>query len=174
MINVRVYLGTPMSGYDRPTMIARAKEMTAIASEYGVTVISPVLVEHVSGKGKLIQDDEIELKSFWRHDKDIIRNRNGKGAHVVLIDRADKKSLGCEREYGLSRYCLWKPTLSIMQPRGYTVAAYEDDRIDSDEHRVFKYIADNYGTQFRRAKWRVKMLSRSLPGWIIDQIAAFR
>lgn len=174
VVNVRVYLATPMTGYDRPTMVARAKEMVAIGAEYGVTVISPVLIENVHGRGKLVQTDELELTRFWRKDKEIIRNRDGNGAHVVLVDKANLKSLGCEREHGFNRYCLFKPTVCLMPSRGPSVAALEDDGIFEREHDAFKFIADNYGTHLRRIKWRISILAKSLPGWIVDQLAAFR
>lgn len=164
----------PMSGYDRPTMIRRSRELIALGAKYGVTVISPVIEEKVSGRGALRQTDEVQLYTFWKRDKQIIRNRDGQGAHVVLIDKADKKSLGCEREHGLARYCLWKPVVSVMPKRGYNVATFEDDRIVDSADKAFELIAREYGTQMRRVKWRLRMLARSLPGFLIDQLAAWR
>lgn len=174
-IDVRVYMAMPMTGYDRADMVKRSKHLIEVGARNEVTVISPVLEEHTKEiPGVLTQNDQYQLRRFWRRDKEIIRNRDGKGAHVVLIDRADQKSLGCEREYGFNRYFLWKPTLCIMSRHGYSVAKFEDDRIFEDEYAAFAYIARNYGTHLRRIKWRVRMLCRSLPGFIIDQLAAWR
>lgn len=174
MIDVRIYLATPMTGYDRPTMIRRAFEMVTLGKEYGVRIISPVLEECIEGSGALIQNNEVQLFTFWKRDKEIIRNRDGSGAHVVLIDKAHLKSYGCEREYGFNRYCLWKPTVCIVPSRSITVAQYEDDAIFTDERSAFQFIATQYGTRAKRWKWRAKMLIRSLPGFLLDQFHAWR
>jgi hypothetical protein len=174
-IDVRVYAAMPMTGYDRAHMVKRSRELIAIGAEYGVTVISPVIEENVPEMhGHLHTNDEMQLYTFWKRDKQLIRNRDGKGAHVVLIDRADKKSLGCEREYGLNRFYLWKPTVSLMPNRGYSIARLEDDRIFESERDAFKFIATHYGTHMQRIKWRCALLTRTLPGFVIDQINAWR
>jgi hypothetical protein len=168
-------MAMPMSGYDRAKMVRRSRSLVALGATYGVTVISPVLEESVREiPGALTPDDQYQLHRFWKRDKEIIRNRDGKGAHVVLIDRADHKSLGCEREYGFNRHFLWKPTLCLMRRHGYSVAKFEDDRIFADADAAFAYIARNYGTHMQRIRWRLRMLIRSLPGFVIDQIAAWR
>lgn len=173
-ISVRVYLAMPMTGYDRPSMIKLSHELIVLGEEYGIHIISPVIEEKVSGEGPLIQNDEYQLYRFWKRDKQILRNRDGKGAHVVLIVNAHLKSFGCEDEHGFNRYYLWKPTLRLMPDRGFTTAKFESDSIMSDERAAFQYIADHYGTRALRWQWRIKMLIRCFPGFVIDQLCAWR
>lgn len=175
MINCRIYAASPMTGYDKADMYKRAKYLQSLARQYGLTLISPVLEEQVENKsGPLINDNEGRLKGFWQRDKAIIRNRDGKGAHVVLLDNAHMKSFGCEREYALNRFALWKPTILLMPNKGLNVSQFEDDYVTSDEYIAFMFIQKKFGTWGRRFKWRVGMLVRSLPMWIWDQINAFR
>lgn len=174
-VDCAIYIACPMSGRDKLEIVDRAIYLCSIARQYGLTPISPVIEEHViAAKGPLLQDSVDTLAGFWKRDKDIIRNRDGKGAHVVLIDAANLKSFGCEREYGLNRYCLWKPTVLLMPTSGINVSRFEDDYVTANERLAFTFIRDNFGTWFKRVKWRVKMLVKALPGWILDQIVAWR
>lgn len=174
MTDVRVYLASPMTGYDRVEMIERAKYMIALGASLGVTVISPVIEEHVSGTGALTQNSELELYTFWKNDKRIIRNWNGCGSHVVLVDRSDRKSIGSEREYGFNRYHLQKPTVCLVSRRTATVAQWEDDNRFTNERAAFQFIANEYGTRVRRWKWRIKMKARSFFAGVLDELAAWR
>src|SRR4051812_40896387 len=99
-----VYTATRMTGRDKSEMVERAKHIVAVLKTYGITAISPILEENVEAKTEvLVNDNEARLRKYWARDKFIIR----KLAHVVLVDGADAKSFGVEREYALNRYCLW-------------------------------------------------------------------
>ncbi len=166
-----VYLATKMTNKDRHEQVARAKYVCAILRQYGLNPISPVLAENVEDKpGPLINDNRDRLRGFWARDKEIIRYE----AHVVLIDGAHEKSFGVEREYMLNRGVLWKPTVLLMPPTGLTVVDFEDDYVAHDVHIAGEFIRKKWGTQRKRIMWRINMLARTLPRWILGQIYAFR
>lgn len=166
-----IYCATRMTGKDRHEQVTRAKYVCAVLRQYGLNPISPVLAENVEdAPGPLVNDNRERLGRFWARDKEIIRYE----AHVVLIDGAHEKSYGVEREYMLSRGVLWKPTVLLMPPTGLTVVDFEDDFVAHDVHMAGQHIREHWGTWGKRFKWRVAMLCRSLPRWMLDQLYAFR
>jgi len=165
-----VYIATKMTGRDKQEMRKRAEEVCFILREWGLTPISPVIEEKVpETKGLLLQLSNEQLKGFWKRDKDIITYE----AHVVLCDEANLKSLGMEREYGFARYCLWKPTLTLL-PEGINVACFEDDLVVQTVDAAAAVISRNWGTRNKRIKWRLRMLLRTLPKWLFRQMYQWR
>lgn len=166
-----VYVACKMTGRDKAEMVKRAKYVSAVLKQFGLTPISPVIEEGVDEKpGPLVNDSKQRLAGHWARDKHIIRYQ----AHVILVDGADAKSFGVERELGLMRYCLWKPVVLVMPDQGITVATMEDDYITNDIFKAAEYIRDNWGTRRKRWLWRIKMLTRTLPRWVWGQIMAWR
>jgi hypothetical protein len=143
-----------------------------VLKDRGLIPISPVLEEQVKDEpGKLINSDKERLHKFWKRDKYIIRRI----AHVVLIDHGEMKSFGMEREYMLNRGVLWKPTvLLVAQGTPLSVAEFEDDIVTYSVHAAAEFIARNWGSRWKRWCWRAKMLNRSLIGWLVDQMFAWR
>ena len=171
-IDVIVYVGTKMTGCAKDELVARAERVCEIFREFGITPISPVIEENVKDEPiKLINADKTKLKAFWKRDKEIIV----KEAHVMFWDHAEQKSFGCEREYSLNRYCLWKPTV-LYVPKGTptSVAEWEDDAVFYSVHDAARYIVDMWGTRNRRHKWRWEMLKRTFPTWVKNQWLAWR
>ncbi len=167
-----VYIACRMSNRDKTEQVDRAEHVCGVLRLFNLTPISPVLIEGIKrDSGALLNDNKNRLKSFWVRDKYIIRNM----AHVVIIDGADEKSFGVEREMAYARWCIWKPCLLVMpKQRGYTVADLEDDCVTESIEQAAELIRKNWGTWFKRFIWRLKMLNRSLPKWVIGQILAFR
>ena len=172
MIDCRVYIACKMSGADKAEMVARARRVCEIFREFGLTPISPVIEEQVKDEpGKLINSDKEKLHGFWTRDKDIIANE----AHVSYFDKFEQKSFGMEREYGLSRYCLWKPTVVHVSPGTVTsVAEWEDDALFTSVHEAAKHIAETWGTREQRVHWRVQMLRRTICKWVRRQLMCWR
>lgn len=171
-IDVKVYIACSMSGRDKSELVKRAGRVCDIFREYGITPISPVIEEQVKDEAvKLINSNKDQLSSFWQRDKEIVVEE----AHVLFWDHAEQKSFGVEREYGLNRFCLWKPTV-LYVPKGtpVSVAGWEDDAILFSVHDAARYIVDMWGTPVRRRRWRLEMLRRTLPKWIKRQILAWR
>jgi hypothetical protein len=170
--NCIVYIACRMTGRDRVEQVRRAKFLCDKLVLAGITPISPVVDEGVKEEpGALFPTSQCELRAHWERDKHIITRI----AHVVLFDGADEGSVGMAREYGLSRYCCWKPTIILWAfDRGITVADFEDDAIAFDIDNVIDKIHCNYFTRGQRWRWRLRMLNRSLPRWIVNQIYAWR
>jgi len=168
---IKIYLATKMTGKDKKEQVEHAQYVTEVLKKYDVQVVSPVLEEKVLAlPGPLLNTDEKRLKGFWKRDKEIITRE----VHAVVIDGADQKSFGVEREYGLSRYCMWKPTVLYMPKTFLNVSQFEDDWVSDDLEAIGKYLQDNFGTRTKRIIWRIKMLARSLPKWVVDQMYQFR
>lgn len=166
-----IYIACRMTGRDKAEMVKRAEYVCSVLKKYGLTPISPVLEENVKPKkGKLVNTNRGRLKLFWKRDKEIIR----KEAHVVLVDGAHDKSFGVEREYGLNRWNLWKPTVLVMPYKGLTVADFEDDYCTDDIESAAEIIQEKFGTRWKRWKWRSRMLNRCVPAWLWNQILAWR
>lgn len=171
-LNCRVYVACRMTGRDRTEQIERANYVRAIFALAGIEAISPVISEGVQPEpGVLLPTSREELLGNWTRDKVLIMRE----AHVVLLDGADDGSVGMAREYAYNRYCLWKPTVILWhKPRGLTVAEFEDDAITTSVLDAALFIRKNYGTRCKRWRWRVRMLTRSIPKWLLGQLYAWR
>jgi|GEM_PF-3353210 len=167
-----VYVACRMTGRCRAEQVERAKWAIDYLAEFGLTGISPVISEGVPAiKGELHPASKEELLGNWTRDKILI----SRVAHVVLLDGADEGSVGMAREHGYNRYSLWKPTVVIWnQQRGHTVADFEDDLVAYNFLEAANFILKNFGTRRKRIAWRIRMLARCLPKWIINQIYAWR
>ena len=167
-----VYAAMKMTGRDKVEQVKRSHHISNTGKRLGITVISPVIEENVKATpGKLTNKDKPRLKTFWERDKDIIRYE----AHVVLLDHAEMKSFGMEREYMLNRGVLWKPTVMVVKPgTSISVAEFEDDAVFYSVEEAFKFINQKWGTRWKRWKWRSKMINRSLPKFLKDQLYAWR
>src|SRR5258708_3157603 len=167
-----VYVGCKMSGRDKLEQVKRAEYVSKVLEENGLIAISPVVEEEVKPEeGKLVNHDKDRLKEFWKRDKEIIV----KEAHVVLLDHGEMKSFGMEREMGLNRYCLWKPTIMLgTNGTPLSVAQFEDDMVFYSVHHAAQEINRLWGTRFDRWLWRLRMLNRTLPMWMYRQILAWR
>lgn len=171
-IDVKVYCAVKMTGCSKDELVARAERVCEIMREFGITPISPVIEENVKNEPtKLINANKPQLSGYWKRDKQIIIEE----AHVLFWDHAEQKSFGVEREYGLNRYCLWKPSV-LYVPKGTptSVSEWEDDAIFYSVHDACRYIVDMWGTPKRRRQWRWEMLKRTLPTWVKRQWLAWR
>lgn len=167
-----VYVACKMTGRSRTEQIERALFMCRVLREHGIVPISPVLEEGVRpGSEALKPASAGDLRSNWARDKHILRYK----AHVCLMDGADEGSVGMGREYGITRYCLWKPTLVLWShARGLTVADFEDDAIVFSPQAAAAEIEQKWLSRWQRWTWRAKLLFRCLPQFLKDQAYAWR
>lgn len=168
LFTCRVYTACKMTGRNRREMIKRAKYVQQVFRRAGIEAISPVLREHVQArKGILLNPSKLRLFKKWRQDKNILAWE----CHGVAWDMAQDKSSGAEREYGIARFLWWKPVaLIIPEPHGFTIAAFEDDLISGDVEAVAHYFAEHHGNLYKRWKWRLAVLNKSLPKFLFGQI----
>jgi hypothetical protein len=161
-----------MSGRDKAEMVHRAEFVLETLAIFGIKGISPVLEEGVKAEStKLINHDKEQVKVFWARDKHIIRYVS----HAVLFDHAEMHSLGMTREYCLNRGVLWKPSVIVLaQGTATSVATYEDDLVCFTAHAAAEFMSRNWSSRWKRWNWRIRMMNRSLPGWVYDQIRAWR
>lgn len=162
----QVYLGIPMTGYDKQEMIQLSKMACFIARQYGLIPWSPVLEEHVMGRGKLKSDATLTAK--WIMDKKAL---NSSFCFVNL--RADEKSFGCEDEYGRHRYSEWQPSFRISprHAQGYmSIANFQSDGVFGDMHTCFQYIGNNFGRLHQRQLFKIRIWSKSALPWIGRQL----
>src|ERR1019366_4550857 len=157
-----------MSGRDKAEMVHRAQFVVETLAIFGIKGISPVLEEGVKSESvKLINHDKEMVRGFWARDKYIIRYIS----HAVLFDHAEMTSLGMTREYCLNRGVLWKPSVIVLaQGTATSVATYEDDLVCFSAHVAAEFMAKMWGGRWKRWICRAKMMNRSLPKWIGDQI----
>lgn len=163
----RVYVACKMTSRDKAEMHRRAKFVCEVFAAYGLKAVSPVLEEQIKDEpGRLVNHDKELLHSHWKRDKDIVRYET----RVTVLDHAEMKSFGMEREYGLNRYCLWKPTL-ILIPQGtpLSVAQFEDDQIFYSAHSLAAYVSAHWGSRWSYWRWRLMLLIRKLPRFVFDQ-----
>jgi hypothetical protein len=171
LFTCRVYIACRMTGRNRKEMIERAKYITGLFREAGIEAISPVLRERVQARPGVLKNlSKLKLYKKWTEDKDILAWE----CHGMAWDFAQEKSGGAEREYGITRFLWWKPVAAIIpEPHGLTVAEFEDDLISGDVEAVAHYFREQHGNLYKRWKWRLAMLNRSLFKFIIGQLWQF-
>ncbi len=168
-MGVRVYLAHAMTGRKGDELIKESQEAALVAGSYGVELLDPVLVENVKKGKKPLHNKQAALEEYWRRDKEMIRK-----AHVLLDYTGPAKSEGVAHEIGYARFALWKPVVRLWPDLGPSVAWIEDDLIVFSPDDAFSLIEENWGTWQKRAKWRLKMLMRSLPKWLYYQVLEWK
>lgn len=166
------YIACKMTGRDKAEMVNRAHFVLETLALFGIKGISPVIEEGVKvDHVKLVNFDKDRVRSFWARDKYIIRYV----AHAVLFDHAEMSSFGMTREYCLNRGVLWKPTVIVLaQGTAASVAIFEDDFIAFSAHTAAAMMAEKWGSRYKRIVWRMKMINRSFPKWVVDQMWQWR
>jgi hypothetical protein len=162
-MSIRIYTCAKMTGRDQLEMVEMAKKNKKIFEAAGITVLDPIIEEHVKATHTPLVDKPINvLKGYWSRDKAMIRE-----AHVVVDTTPELKSEGSAHEIGYARYALWKPVVRLYQgqakvlsPIVYFVHSTEEAAI-----QIQKY----WGSWLKRFLWRIGMLNRCFPKWILNQ-----
>src|ERR1019366_1788549 len=167
-----VYVACRMSGRDKAEMVHRAQFVVETLAIFGITGISPVLEEGVKAeRPKLINYDKEQVRGFWARDKHIIRYVS----HAVLFDHAEMPSLGMTREFSLNRGTLWRPTVIVLaKDVPVSVSVFEDDFVTNSVHSAAAYMNLTWGSKWKRISWRMRMLIRTLPKFLLGQLYGFR
>jgi hypothetical protein len=170
-MSVITYIACAMTGRSKIEQVERATLVCNALRCHGIIPISPVIEEKVEKTEGVLVNDTVSLREFWKRDKEILVSRS----HVMLWDYAQIHSFGAIREYCLNRGVLWKPTV-ILVPEGTrtSVSEFEDDAVFFDVDSAAVYIMAMWGTRWKRWKWRLAMLNRTLLRWIYRQMMAWR
>lgn len=161
-INVRIYAAQQMTGFKQSVIYQRNAYCERVFAKHGITVLSPVTEEGVkSNKKKLDQPSQAQLGYFWKRDKWLIRN-----SHILVDITGPSKSQGLLHEIGLSRYFFFKPVVRVMKLKGPSVAIEEEDILAPTVEKAAKLIIDNWGTPWKRLKWKVKLFRRCFGSYL--------
>lgn len=156
---ISIYLARGMTGRSMKEVYYEAKRERSYLEKAGFKVLDPVSEEGVKPKNKNIQATYKQLVTFWKRDKEMIRQAN-----MVFDMTPWLKSEGVTHEIGYARYFLWKPVIRVYgkekRPSAGSVAYFEDDILAKDiDHAIYK--AENlYGTWYKRFKWRLDLYNR--------------
>lgn len=165
-INVRVYLCQAMTGIRQNVIYQRNAYCTRVLEKYGIEVWSPVTEEGVSPSNKkLDQPSQEQLRKFWRRDKFLIKH-----CHVLLDITGPSRSQGSLHEIGLARYFIFQPVVRVMKLSGPSVVIEEEDLIAPTVEKAAQLITQEFGTPWKRLKWKFKLFGRCFPGYIRTRI----
>lgn len=170
---VKIYTAAKMTGRDQKEMVETAKKNKRIFEAAKITVLDPILEEHVKAEHHLLVDKPLDiLKGYWDRDKQMIRD-----SHVIVDTTPEAKSEGVAHEIGYARYSLWKPIVRMYaqgaKPTSM-IAVFEDDLIVHSPEEAAVQINKYWGSFAKRAMWRISMLNRCLLKWIWYQIGEWK
>lgn len=158
---VKAYTAGAMTGLTGRELVERSRVVAKILRAHSIEPLDPVTAEGVKATDKFTASTYAQMVRFWKRDKEMIRE-----AHVVIDLTPERKSEGVSHELGYARYFLWRPVVRVYSNGGRppisSVAFFEDDVIaDSLEEAAVK-INQNWGTWYKRFKWRVGLYNRCL------------
>jgi hypothetical protein len=166
---IKIYTATKMTGRDKKEMVETALHNKKIFNSYGITVLDPVLEEHVKAvKGPLLDTPMNLLKDYWKRDKQMIRD-----AHVVVDTTPEQKSEGSAHEIGYARYALWKPVVRMYSTSDKPLSMivyFEDDLIVHSPEEAAVQIVKYWGTWHKRFLWRIGLFNRCFARWCWYQL----
>lgn len=168
---IKVYTAKSMTGRTGEELVLESAHIARIMGYRGIEVLDPVTAEGVNKEQGVLANVGDKLFGYWTRDKRMIRE-----AHVILDVTGPAKSEGVAHEIGYARYCLWKPVVRIY-PKDHakiSVAKYEDDLIVDTVAEASDLIVQLWGTRTKRVLWRLRLLLRCFPRWVMYQLGEFK
>ncbi len=170
---VCIYAARSMTGRIKEEVVLEATQDKTLLEKAGFVVLCPVIAEGVPATKQIILASKQAMDKFWSRDKEMIRE-----AHLVFDMSPTMNSEGVKHELGYARYCLWKPVVRVFPsgklPVKSSVSYFEDDVVVDSLLEAIEYSLRVHGTFWKRTKWRLKMLNKSLLKWIVFQIGEFK
>jgi hypothetical protein len=172
---MRVYLARKMTGLTGQELCQKsecARTTAKILFGKRMVILDPVAEEGIRPTSAIISTSLARLVYLWARDKQMIRH-----AHVVIDMTGAEKSEGVAHEIGYARYCLFKPVIRVYPELALSVpsvARLEDDVIASSYDEALMLADQYWGTFSKRLVWRLAMLNRCLPKWLLHQIQEFK
>ena len=131
----------------------------------GINVISPIPGEGIKPIKRVLGDRPGKTGlDIWDKDKQQIKDTN-----IFIFPKDGLKSQGCVNELVKARGAHWKITVFIHKCPGF-ISKEQNDIVCQDDKAAALYIKRNFMSRHKRAIWRCKMLNRSLPKWILQQL----
>lgn len=166
--SISIYMATSMTGLTGRTIWQRYRKRKKIYRKQGIRVNSPVPGEGIKDSNEVIanrpgRDGTI----IWAKDKGQIKRSN-----VFVFPPLKRRSQGCEFELAKARGSHWKPTVFIHERPGF-IAQEQSDIVCPTDEDAARLIVARFGSRHQRAVWRSRMLARSLPGWVVQQVKEF-
>ncbi len=172
-MSIRIYTAAKMTGRDKSEMVDMAKKNKKVFEAAGITVLDPIIEEHVKASHQVLVDTPLKvLQGYWQRDKAMIRE-----AHVVVDTTPDQKSEGSAHEIGYARYGLWKPVVRMYLGESKPLSPivyFEDDLIVHSVEEAAIQINKYWGTFFKRFMWRMSLLNRCFLRWVLYQLEEFK
>ena len=161
-----VYRACKMTGRYQDELRMESEQIIRMLNNYGFKVLDPVEIEQVPYVHELLeQTDDSKLERYWKRDKECLQE-----CHIILDDRSCNKSDGVGVELGISRFAYWKPVIRIFPKAGICISKLEYDMVFETREEAVMYMAEHFGNKRQILLWRLKMLNRSLLGFIGLQI----
>lgn len=170
---IRIYVARAMTNRIKEDVVNDAVNDKNFLEKAGFKVLCPVTAENVKPTKEVLRSSKKAMDVYWFRDKQMIRD-----AHVVFDMSPHMNSEGVKHELGYARYNLWKPIVRVFPhgelPLQSSVARFEDDYICDSLLEAIEYTLRVHGTFYKRLKWRLALLNRCLPKWILFQIKEFK
>lgn len=166
--SVSIYLACSMTGLTGYKIWQDYRRRKKIYRRYGIRVNSPVPGEGIKATRRPLPNRPGHVgQQIWAKDKLLIRKSN-----VMVYPLLKRRSQGCEWELVLSRGAYWKPTVYLHDTPGF-ISREQSDIVCETDQQAARLIVKQFGSRFKRLIWRFKMLNKSLPKWLGQQIKEF-
>lgn len=165
---VSVYLACYITGRPGREVLDEAHRLKLLYERHDITVISPTDGEDIPNDDTICGDrTDAESETIWKKkDKAKIKQAN-----VFVYPGGKRSSQGIMDEYRLARGTLWKPTVGIFREvRAGFITRRETDYVATSHEEAALVIRARWGTRWKRLKWRLGVLNRSIPNLLWFQI----
>jgi len=163
-----IYLAQPITGYTGYRVWKLYHDRRKPYRQRGIQVVSPVPGEGIKPIKRPLGDRPGKTGTeIWDKDKHQIKDNN-----IFVFPADGLKSQGCVNELVKARGAHWKITVFIHPHAGF-ITKEQNDIICKDDVTAAKLINTNFYSRHKRTVWRIKMLNKSIPKWIYQQLREF-
>ncbi len=167
-LSVSIYLADRMTGLTGYKIWQNYRSRKKIYRRKGIRVNSPVPGEGIKATRRPLPNRPGSAGTLiWLKDKLLVRKSN-----IMVYPLLKKRSQGCEWELVLARGSCWKPTVYLHDNPGF-ISKEQSDIVCQTDQQAARLIVKQFGSRFKRLIWRFKMLNKSIPKWLGQQIKEF-
>ena len=167
-MSASIYLAQPMTGFTGYAIWKIYHTRRRFYRRRGIKVESPVPGEGIRPiKRKIGDRPGMTGTMIWAKDKQQIKDNS-----IIVFPPDGLRSQGCVNELVKGRGAHWKITVFIHPKAGF-IAKEQNDIVCKDDEAAARLIKRHFASRHQRCIWRLKMLNRSVPGWIWQQMREF-